>query len=205
MFVLLASRECGASHVWSSRTHVTSQIQECDRPEANIHLCFRSLDLLVTYWNSSMTSPVQGGCRTCKTCNPPTVIHPTTRTHMMSIVITVSRSTWMTTKQVESPPIFLYGCDRSPGMHVFKLRTEIPNLKQNDWFRDFKFGSTITRKERLAPSRRPFENGTNWTRVVIQILMSMLSFTYLNHMDAHNFITYFGIIRPTILFRKKQT
>ena len=28
---------------------------------------------------------------------------------------------------------FLYECDRSPGMHVLKLGTEIPNLKQNDW------------------------------------------------------------------------
>ena len=28
---------------------------------------------------------------------------------------------------------FLYGCDRSPGMHVLKLGIEIPNLKQNDW------------------------------------------------------------------------
>ena len=25
---------------------------------------------------------------------------------------------------------FLYRCDRSPGMHVLKLGTEIPNLKQ---------------------------------------------------------------------------
>ena len=28
---------------------------------------------------------------------------------------------------------FLYGCDRSPGMHVIKLGIEIPNLKQKDW------------------------------------------------------------------------
>ena len=28
---------------------------------------------------------------------------------------------------------FLYGCDRSPGMHVLKLGTKIPNIKQNDW------------------------------------------------------------------------
>ena len=28
---------------------------------------------------------------------------------------------------------FLYGCNRSPVMHVLKLGTEIPNLKQNDW------------------------------------------------------------------------
>ena len=34
----------------------------CDQPEANIHLCLRSLDLLVTYWKSGMTSPIQGGC-----------------------------------------------------------------------------------------------------------------------------------------------
>ena len=28
---------------------------------------------------------------------------------------------------------FLYEWDRSPEMHVLKLGTEIPNLKQNDW------------------------------------------------------------------------
>ena len=28
---------------------------------------------------------------------------------------------------------FLYGCDRSPGIHVLKLGTEILNLKQHDW------------------------------------------------------------------------
>ena len=28
---------------------------------------------------------------------------------------------------------FLYGCDRSPGIHVLKLGTEIPNLKQHNW------------------------------------------------------------------------
>ena len=34
----------------------------CDRPKANIHLCLRSLDLLVTYLKSDMTSPIQGDC-----------------------------------------------------------------------------------------------------------------------------------------------
>ena len=49
-------------------------------------------------------------------------------------VITISRSTWMTTKVKWSRHrSFLYGCDRSPGMHVLKLGIEIPNLKQNDW------------------------------------------------------------------------
>ena len=28
---------------------------------------------------------------------------------------------------------FLYGCDRSSGMHVLKLGIEIPNLKQHNW------------------------------------------------------------------------
>ena len=28
---------------------------------------------------------------------------------------------------------FLYGCDRSPGVHVLKLEIEIPNLKQHNW------------------------------------------------------------------------
>ena len=44
------------------------------------------------------------------------------------------------------------------------------------------------REEGLAPSRRPFENGTNYTRVIFQILMSMLSSTYLNQMEAHNLL-----------------
>ena len=49
-------------------------------------------------------------------------------------VIMVSRSTWMTTKVKWSRHrSFLYGCDRSPWMHVLKLGTEIPNLKQNHW------------------------------------------------------------------------
>ena len=28
---------------------------------------------------------------------------------------------------------FLYGCDRSPGVHALKLGIEIPNLKQHIW------------------------------------------------------------------------
>ena len=28
---------------------------------------------------------------------------------------------------------FLYGCDQSPSMHILKLGTEIPNLKQHNW------------------------------------------------------------------------
>ena len=49
-------------------------------------------------------------------------------------VITVSRSTWKTTKiKWSRHRSFLYGCDRSSGMHVFKLRTEIPNLRQHNW------------------------------------------------------------------------
>ena len=60
---------------------------------------------------------------------------------------------------------FLYGCDRSPGMHVLKLGTEIPNQERHNWstkcFRNSKLGSTITREEGLAPSQCPFENGTN--------------------------------------------
>ena len=81
-------------------------------------------------------------------------------------VITVSRSTWKTTKMKWSRHrSFLYGCDRSLGIHVFKLGTEIPNLKQHNWSTtkvwDSKLGSTITREEGLTPSRHPFENGTN--------------------------------------------
>ena len=28
----------------------------------------------------------------------------------------------------------LYGCDRSPEMHALKIGTEIPNLKQHNWY-----------------------------------------------------------------------
>ena len=81
-------------------------------------------------------------------------------------VITVSRSTLDDYKNKWSRHrSFLYGCDRSSGIHVFKLRTEIPNLKRHNWsttkILDSKLGSTITREEGLAPSRRPFGNGTN--------------------------------------------
>ena len=49
-------------------------------------------------------------------------------------VITVSRLTWSTTKiKWSRHRSFLYGCDRSPGIHVFKFGTEIPNLKQHNW------------------------------------------------------------------------
>ena len=48
-------------------------------------------------------------------------------------VITVSRSTWKTTKiQWSRHQSFLYGCDRSPEAYVLKLGTEIPNLKRHD-------------------------------------------------------------------------
>ena len=47
-------------------------------------------------------------------------------------VITVSRSTWMTTKLKWSRyRSFLYRCDRPSGTRVLKLWTEIPNLKIN--------------------------------------------------------------------------
>ena len=49
-------------------------------------------------------------------------------------IITVSRSTWKTTKiKWNCHRSFLYGCDRSSGSRVFKLGTEIPNLKQHNW------------------------------------------------------------------------
>ena len=82
-------------------------------------------------------------------------------------VVTVSRSIWKTTKiKWSRHRSFLYGCDRSPEIHVLKLGTKISNLKQHNWstkkrFGNSKFGSTITCKEELAPSWRPFENGTN--------------------------------------------
>ena len=52
---------------------------------------------------------------------------------MMS-VITVSRSTWNSkNKKGVATNLFLFWCDRSPGMHVLKLGIEIPNLKQHNW------------------------------------------------------------------------
>ena len=52
----------------------------------------------------------------------------------MAGVITVSHLTWMTTKiKWSRRRSFLYGCDRSPEVHVIKLGIMIPNLKQNDW------------------------------------------------------------------------
>ena len=80
-------------------------------------------------------------------------------------VITVSRSTWKTTKIWSRHRSSLYGCDRSPGTYVSELGTGIPN--QNDtnglrnWTENLRSGSLITCEEGLAPSQRPFENGTN--------------------------------------------
>ena len=43
-------------------------------------------------------------------------------------VITISHSTWMTTKHEWSGHrSILYGCDRSPEIHILKLEIEIPN------------------------------------------------------------------------------
>ena len=78
----------------------------------------------------------------------------------------VSCSTWMTTKiKWSRHRFFLYGCDGSLGVHVLKLGIKIPNFKTTrlayERFENSCSGSTITREEGLAPSRRPFENGTN--------------------------------------------
>ena len=92
---------------------------------------------------------------------------------------------------------FLYGRDRSPGMHVFKLRTEIPNQERHYWsttkVRDSKFGSTITCEEGLAPSRRPFGNGTNQTHIIFLIQKSMLLPIYFNQMDVQNLLRISGL------------
>ena len=80
-------------------------------------------------------------------------------------VITVSRHDLEDHKIWSRHRSFLYGCDRSPGTYVSKFGTEIPN--QNDttglqnWIEILKSGSLITCEEGLAPSQRPFENGTN--------------------------------------------
>ena len=52
----------------------------------------------------------------------------------MDIVITVSRSTWMTLKMNEvTTNLFRTGVINHPGCNVLKLVTEIPNLKQHNW------------------------------------------------------------------------
>ena len=82
------------------------------------------------------------------------------------IVITVSRHDLDDHKNIKwsRHRSFLYGCDRSPEVHVLKLGIEIPNLKQHNWSTkliwNLKSGSSITCEEGLAPSQRPFENGT---------------------------------------------
>ena len=58
-------------------------------------------------------------------------------------VITVSRSTWMTTKiKWSRHRSFLYGFDRSPEVHVLKLGIEIPTLNNItglvNWFENSK-------------------------------------------------------------------
>ena len=61
---------------------------------------------------------------------------------------------------------FLYGCDRSPEVHVLKLGIEIPNLYNitglQKWFESSESGSAVTCEEGLAPSQCPFENGTKY-------------------------------------------
>ena len=44
------------------------------------------------------------------------------------------------------------------------------------------------REEGLAPSRRPFRNGTNWTHIIFLIQKSMLLPIYFNQMDVHNLL-----------------
>ena len=64
------------------RPNVTPQIRVCDQPEATMHLCLRSLDLLK--FRHDLTR--LGRLPTCKSCNSLTVIHHTTCTQMISIV-----------------------------------------------------------------------------------------------------------------------
>ena len=90
-----------------------------------------------------------------------------------SLVITVFRHDLVDHKNKYgvATDLFLYRCDRSPGVHVLKLGIEIPNLKQHNWstkivLRILKSGSSVTCEKGLAPSRRPFENGTKWAYVI---------------------------------------
>ena len=89
--------------------------------------------------------------------------------HKIIIVITVSRSIWMTTN------LFLYGCNWSPDKHGSKLGSQNPNSKWVDWFakqtRDSKLRDSVTREEGLAPSRRPF-----WKRYLL-VMCYLLSLT----------------------------
>ena len=48
-------------------------------------------------------------------------------------VVTATRSTWKTKIKWSRHRSFLYGCDRSPRIHILKLGIEIPNLKLHNW------------------------------------------------------------------------
>ena len=127
----------------------------------------------------------------------------------ISVVITVFRSTWGTTQiKWNRHRSFLYGCDRSPGRYVLKLGIGIPNLKQHNWstklvwefyVREFGYAwgriSTLTTS---VPKRYQLDR-------CCLLNSNEHAFIYLfwNQMICTNFTTYFGIIRPTIIFRKK--
>ena len=57
-----------------------------------------------------------------------------------------------------------------------------------------RFGSTITREEGLAPSRRPFENGTNWTHVVFFLELACFDLSISNKMDATVYCVFWNYL-----------
>ena len=46
----------------------------------------------------------------------------------------------------------------------------------------------ITREEGLAPSRRPFENGTKKTHIIFQINEHAFIYLFFNQNDMHNLL-----------------
>ena len=66
-------------------------------------------------------------------------------------------------------------------------------------FGDSKSGSSITRKEGLAPSRRPFKNGTKKTHIIFQINEHAFIYLILIKWDAQI------LLRTSELFKRQSS
>ena len=51
----------------------------------------------------------------------------------------------------------------------------------------------ITREEGLAPSRRPFENGTKWTHIIFQIKQACFYLPIFKPNDMRNLLRISGL------------
>ena len=108
-------------------------------------------------------------------------------------VITVSRSTWMTTKQNGvAIDLFCMGVISHPGCMCLNwgpeslIQNNIIGLRKS--FGDSKSGSTITCEEGLVPSRRPFENGTNQAHIIFQFKQVCFYLPIVNHNGMHKLL-----------------